>query len=84
MLPDDDMLKAFVADTIMKEEEQASLNTPAPPGKGLERGPDAETLKPAEKNPSSRQRGAKPVFGSILKWGLLILLVTFVWFVLTR
>jgi hypothetical protein len=84
MLPDDDMLKAFVADTMMDEEGQASLHTPASAGKTAKSSPGAETPKATKMNPSSRLPGAQPVLGSILKWGVLILAVIFVWFVLTR
>lgn len=84
MLPDDDMLKAFVADTMMKEEEQASSPPPTFNARASERSRDAESPRATQVNPSSRLSVAQPVLGSVLKWGLLILAVLFIWFVLSK
>lgn len=83
-MPDDDMLKAFVADTMRTEEEQGSSHTCPSSVGASERNPGAETPKAPGMNPSSRLLGAEPVFGTVLKWGLLILAVLFIWFVLSK
>jgi hypothetical protein len=84
MLPDDDMLKAFVADTMMKEEEQASLNTSASAAGASEKSHAVNTPDPIETMASSRLPGTRPVLGPIVKWGLLILAVMIAWFVLSK
>jgi hypothetical protein len=84
MLPDDDMLKAFIADTLTKEDEQPPAHVSGRVSQGGEaQEPLGRTKDPAT-GPSMKRRGLEFSLKPIIKWGVLILALLWVWFVVSK
>ncbi|MGB7623618.1 MAG: hypothetical protein WBN92_14810 [Terriglobia bacterium] len=82
MLPDDDMLRAFIADTLTREEEHPSSQACDNPYQGGEKHKIREMASAPV--PSMKRRGMEASLKSILITGLLILVIFFVWFVVSK
>jgi hypothetical protein len=82
MLPDDDMLRAFIADTLTKEEEHPSSQT----CDNLYQGGEKHKIRKmaSAPAPSMKRHGMGVSLKSILITGLLILAMFFVWFVFSK
>lgn len=84
MLPDDDMLKAFICDTVVKETEEA-----ASPHTGRIQEPDrkidrASLPRVEEAGKDLKLVGRNVVLPSILKWGLLVLAAVIAWILVSK
>gem|GEM_PF-6647512 len=84
MLPDDDMLKAFICDTVVKETEGA----PSPqtgriqePDRKIDR---ASLPRVGQTGKDFKPVGRKVVLPSVLKWGLLVLAAVVAWILVSK